>query len=103
MCTALAYYARLQVIGPKDKVAVLGDGKLGLLVAQALVVLKEVQQLTHFGRHQEKLKLVAGTKQVVVNDATEKENSQVSLFADEPISISFEQTVYQKENLNLNT
>lgn len=68
--------AEQQVIHTSDKVAVIGDGKLGLLVAQALVVLKEVKQLTHFGRHQEKLRLVNGTNQVVVNDETKTEHSQ---------------------------
>ncbi len=69
----------MQVIQKSDKVAVIGDGKLGLLVAQALVVLKEVKHLTHFGRHQEKLRLVSGTNQVVVNDETKTEHSQVSM------------------------
>jgi len=69
----------LQVIQKSDKVAVIGDGKLGLLVAQALIVLKEVKQLTHFGRHQEKLRLVSGTNQVVVNDKTKTEHNQVSM------------------------
>ena len=59
--------------------AVIGDGKLGLLVAQALVILKEVEQLTHFGRHQEKLRLVNGTNQVVVNHETKTEHSQVRM------------------------
>lgn len=70
----------LQVIQKLDKVAVIGDGKLGLLVAQALIVLKEVEQLTHFGRHSNKLKLVTGTKQVVVSDDTKTVHSQVHRF-----------------------
>ncbi len=69
----------MQVIQKSDKVAVIGDGKLGLLVAQALIVLKEVKQLTHFGRHQEKLRLVSGTNQVLVNDESKTEHSQVSM------------------------
>lgn len=67
----------MQVIQKSDKVAVIGDGKLGLLVAQALVVLKEVEHLTHFGRHQSKLQLVSGTKQIVVSENTKTEHSQV--------------------------
>ena len=58
--------------------AVIGDGKLGLLVAQALIALNKVDQLTHFGRHAEKLKLVTATKQVVVSDGTKTEHSQVN-------------------------
>lgn len=59
--------------------AVIGDGKLGLLVAQALVVLKEVEQLTHFGRHQEKLRLICGSQQVVVTGETKTKHDQVSM------------------------
>lgn len=62
--------AEQQVIKQSDKVAVIGDGKLGLLVGQALIVHKEVDQLIHFGRHQEKLKMVSGTQQVLVDDDT---------------------------------
>ena len=76
----------LQVVRASDSVAVLGDGKLGLLVAQALVVLKEVKQLTHIGRHQDKLNLVQGTKKVVVSDTTEKEYSQVRSASSERVS-----------------
>ncbi len=79
-CTTLnGRFAEIaQVIKKTDKVAVIGDGKLGLLVAQALIVLKEVEQLTHFGRHQEKLGLVSGTKHVIVDDDTRTQHSQVS-------------------------
>lgn len=68
--------AEQQVIQKTDRVAVIGDGKLGLLVAQALIVLKEVQQLTHFGRHQDKLKLISGSEYHVVSDETKTEHSQ---------------------------
>ena len=44
-------------IGPKDKVAVLGDGKLGLLVAQ--VIASTGCELTAIGRHPEKLEILA--------------------------------------------
>ena len=55
----------------------IGDGKLGLLVGQALIVHKEVDQLIHFGRHQEKLKMVSGTQQVLVDDDTVTKYNQV--------------------------
>ena len=44
-------------IGPKDRVAVLGDGKLGLLVAQ--VMAGTGCELTAIGRHPEKLEILA--------------------------------------------
>ena len=47
-------------IGPKDRVAVLGDGKLGLLVAQ--VMAGTGCELTAIGRHPEKLEILAGRK-----------------------------------------
>lgn len=47
-------------IGPKDRVAVLGDGKLGLLVAQ--VMAGTGCELTAIGRHPEKLEILARRK-----------------------------------------
>ncbi|MEK7242032.1 MAG: alcohol dehydrogenase catalytic domain-containing protein, partial [Planctomycetota bacterium] len=47
-------------IGPKDKVAVLGDGKLGLLVAQ--VMAGTGCELTAIGWHPEKLEILAKKK-----------------------------------------
>ncbi|MDI6761121.1 MAG: alcohol dehydrogenase catalytic domain-containing protein [Candidatus Brocadiaceae bacterium] len=47
-------------IGPKDRVAVLGDGKLGLLVAQ--VMASTGCELTAVGRHPEKLEILAKRK-----------------------------------------
>ena len=47
-------------------------------MAQALIILRELQQeLTHFGRHADKLTLVEGSKQVVVSDSTEEVYHQV--------------------------
>jgi threonine dehydrogenase-like Zn-dependent dehydrogenase len=49
---------------PSDRVAVVGDGKLGLLVAQALIT--RGCHVTHFGRHRRKLELVDGAAELVV-------------------------------------
>jgi threonine dehydrogenase-like Zn-dependent dehydrogenase len=52
-----------------------GDGRLGLLIAQ-LLALKAPGRVTHFGRHEDKMALVAGTAaQVVVTDATAAEHA----------------------------
>ena len=56
---------------PGDNVAVIGDGKLGLLVAQLLVA--QGHAVTHLGRHARKLSLVEGTRQVAVTDETAAE------------------------------
>jgi len=40
-----------------DKVAVIGDGKLGILCARALRATTDVRNVTLIGKHQEKLKL----------------------------------------------
>ncbi|KAK9824093.1 hypothetical protein WJX72_007687 [[Myrmecia] bisecta] len=57
-----------QVIARGAKVAVLGDGKLGLLIAQLLVV-RGVEAITHFGRHDDKLELVEGTQRCRVHSS----------------------------------
>jgi threonine dehydrogenase-like Zn-dependent dehydrogenase len=67
----------LQVVAPGQSVAVIGDGKLGLLVAQ-LLLLHGASGLVHFGRHARKLGMVAGSTPHVVNDATAAEFRQVS-------------------------
>ncbi len=56
-------------IRPRDKVAVLGDGKLGLLVSQAMA--GTGCELTVLGRHPEKLEILAGRKikTVLANEA----------------------------------
>jgi len=41
--------------GPQEKIAVIGDGKLGILCAQALAIVNE--HVTLIGKHREKLKL----------------------------------------------
>ena len=43
-------------LAPEDKVAVIGDGKLGILCAQALAIVNS--NVTLIGKHKEKLKLV---------------------------------------------
>src|SRR5581483_3402940 len=54
--TAAAFEILEQVpLQPEDRVALLGDGKLALLIAQ---VLRDRCQLTVFGRHEEKLGLL---------------------------------------------
>ncbi|GAB4815433.1 hypothetical protein N2152v2_002479 [Parachlorella kessleri] len=60
-----------QVLSPGDKVAVIGDGKLGLLIAQLLVC--QGYSVTHLGRHERKLALVEGSTRHVVGDTTAKE------------------------------
>lgn len=53
----------MQAIQPQDKVAILGDGKMGLLVAQ-VIAMHTRQKPLHIGRHQEKLDLVKGTEKL---------------------------------------
>lgn len=65
----------MQVIADGSSVAVIGDGKLGLLVAQVLAMQAERHnwQVVLFGRHQAKLSLVegcAGTEVVSEHTAT---------------------------------
>lgn len=55
----------LQAIRRQDDVAILGDGKMGLLVAQVVALHTETAPL-HIGRHQEKLDLVKGTRKLVL-------------------------------------
>jgi threonine dehydrogenase-like Zn-dependent dehydrogenase len=50
-----------------ERVAVVGDGKLGLLIAHVLVV-SGCKHVWHFGRHKRKLDLIAETEQKVVGD-----------------------------------
>lgn len=59
------------------KIAVIGDGKFGLLIAQNLVVAGHQGHVTHFGRHQEKLDLVEGTTTEIVGDDTKVNFAQV--------------------------
>ncbi len=51
------------LISEDQSVCVIGDGKLGLLIAHVLIV-SGVKQVFHFGRHREKLDLVEGTTKV---------------------------------------
>lgn len=55
--------------------AVIGDGKLGLLVAQLLVL--SGQEVTLLGRHARKMGLVEGATARVVTDATATDLAQV--------------------------
>lgn len=59
-----------EAISPGAKVAVIGDGKLGLLVAQLLSIRGWADTLTFFGRHQRKLDLVSGGRKEVVGEGT---------------------------------
>ena len=72
----------LQAIRRQDNVAVLGDGKMGLLVAQ-VVALHTDTPLLHIGRHQEKLDLVKGTRKLVLgpDDKLPEEVKQVILLS----------------------
>eukprot|EP00882_Tetradesmus_deserticola_P005131 GHRQ01005404.1.p1 GENE.GHRQ01005404.1~~GHRQ01005404.1.p1 ORF type:complete len:357 (+),score=130.25 GHRQ01005404.1:487-1557(+) len=59
----------------RQQVAVVGDGRLGLLIAQVLA-LRAPGRVTHFGRHADKMALVSGTAaQVVVTEATAAEHA----------------------------
>jgi threonine dehydrogenase-like Zn-dependent dehydrogenase len=55
----------------EDRVAVVGDGKLGLLIAQA-VVTHGVRSLTIFGRHSGKMELVDGAIRVIASPSAER-------------------------------
>ncbi|KAI9003450.1 GroES-like protein [Hyaloraphidium curvatum] len=50
--------------GPQ-RIAVVGDGRLGLLIAQVLAI-HAPGRVTHFGRHPKKMELVSGTAAKVV-------------------------------------
>jgi threonine dehydrogenase-like Zn-dependent dehydrogenase len=67
-----------QAVKPGQRVAVIGDGKFGLLIAQNLVVAGH-QDVTHFGRHRSKLELVEGTTQELVADDTAAKFAQVNM------------------------
>lgn len=54
----------------------MGDGKLGLLVAQVLVLQRH--SVTHFGKHEHKLHLVSGTQWELVTDQTAERHAAVS-------------------------
>ena len=58
-----------------DRVAVVGDGKLGLLVAQVLVL--EGHTVRHFGKHEHKLRLVSGAQHELVMDNTAERHAAV--------------------------
>lgn len=53
-----------------DRVAVIGDGKLGLLIAQAIAA-HGVSRLTIFGRHPSKMALVEGAVRVLASAGAE--------------------------------
>lgn len=60
-----------QVFSPGDKVAIIGDGKLGLLVAQLTALYCESHSCPpplHIGRHQEKLNLVTGSQHYLMKE-----------------------------------
>ena len=67
-----------QVIQESDTVAVIGDGKLGLLVAQVLIT-QGVSGLVHLGKHREKLSLVQGSTWEVVDESTSSHHAQVRI------------------------
>lgn len=56
---------------PTDRVAVVGDGKLGLLIAQT-IIMQGVDRLTLFGRHSEKMQLVQGATRVLATPGVEE-------------------------------
>lgn len=83
-----------QVIAKNEKVAVVGDGKLGLLAAQ-LVAVNVTTEPLHIGRHQEKLALVKGTRPILLeaNGELPDKEKQVALGYETPCSLF---TVLQK-------
>jgi threonine dehydrogenase-like Zn-dependent dehydrogenase len=67
-------------LSPAQAVAVVGDGRLGLLVAQVLAVAAP-DRVVLFGRHQEKMGLVTGLKgSVKVDDADEWQGEHKELY-----------------------
>lgn len=67
-----------QVFKPGDKVAIVGDGKLGLLVAQLTALYcssHDCPPPLHIGRHKSKLELVQGTESFVLAAGTNLEDS----------------------------
>lgn len=66
-----------QAVKPGQRIAVIGDGKFGLLIAQNLVVAGH-EDVTHFGRHRSKLDLVEGTARELVADDTAAKFAQVN-------------------------
>jgi threonine dehydrogenase-like Zn-dependent dehydrogenase len=64
-----------KAVKPGQRVAVIGDGKFGLLIAQNLVVAGH-EDVTHFGRHRSKLELVEGTTRELVADDTATKYAQ---------------------------
>lgn len=73
----------LQAIRATDKVAILGDGKMGLLVAQVVANYIDRPPL-HIGRHQEKLDLVKGTEKLQLEAGQELPESLKQVFNAEP-------------------
>ena len=61
LAAALAITERVD-IGSDRKVAVVGDGKLGILCARALAITCPTNDLTLFGKHADKLKLASKGK-----------------------------------------
>lgn len=67
-----------QLVSPGTSVAVVGDGKLGLLAAQ-LLALRGDLEVSFFGRHRRKLQLVRGCSQTELVDAgTAERHAQAS-------------------------
>ena len=62
------------MIKQNDKVVIIGDGKLGLLVAQIIALQTKVPPV-HVGRHQEKLDLVEGTTKLVLGPDAKLDDS----------------------------
>lgn len=76
-CCIVPWASLHQVIPEEGQtIAVVGDGKLGLLVAQALVL--RGYPVMHFGRHERKLRLVSGTQREVVTEDTAERHAAVS-------------------------
>ena len=61
------------VVGQGQSVAVVGDGKLGILIAHVLVA--SGHKVTFVGHHERKLKLVPGVERVVVTSSSSSSSS----------------------------
>ena len=86
-----------QVIKQNDKVAIIGDGKLGLLVAQIIALQTKVPPV-HVGRHQDKLDLVEGTTKLVLGPDAKLDDSdkQVSSTCTSPCPSVLQQSMRKR-------
>jgi len=70
------------VIGPSDRVAIVGDGRLGLMISECIGrhMTEKAQRPVLFGRHAEKMKLLSAAANVNAALATEALPSRAASF-----------------------